>query len=440
MYIIIVGCCFVLNAGGACYLIARARFGRREKRLFALAAFASIALKLILASRWSDYDLDSYKAVASLVLHGRSVYANTDRYNYGPIWALFLAGLSLISALLPAVVAKAFHLSVAAFLAVVDLAIAALLAAKYRFGAGIFFLFCPVTIILTGSYSQFDNFALLTGLAAWLLVREGNAPYRRIFPSAGLLGLSLAIKHIFFLFPLWMLFWPKLGCIRKRLAYAAMTYGLFGISFLPWAVDPVGRAGIYRHVFRYRSTLYLSILHLLAASRQFWTVSAIETTVLTLIWMAVLLTAGVKVGSGNGEIFPMYLLAMIACSPALNDYYFALPMLACAILYPSWPIWALTSLAIVALFGSPGGIFDFPFSRIYYLAMLSSQVAAAALFIVQQRRSKQPGSDVPAPQKTAQWAVTLALGSVAVMFLILLIKGWVLGYPDSSWILPADNG
>ena len=215
-------------------------------------------------------------------------------------------------------------------------------------------------------------------MAAWLLIRAGGEEWRRLLPSAGLLGLSLAIKHIFFLFPLWLILWSRLGNWRKRLAYAASAYGLFGLTFLPWAAEPLSRAGIYQHVFLYRSKLYLSVLHLLAASRHFWLVSATETSVLTFIWVAALMAAGLKLRRGSSELFPMYLLVMVACSPALNDYYLALPMLACAIFYPSWPIWAWVSMALVALFSSSGGIFAFPFNRLYYLAMLSSQVTAGA--------------------------------------------------------------
>ncbi|MGA2983210.1 MAG: hypothetical protein ABSG32_05315 [Terriglobia bacterium] len=440
MYITLVCCCFLFNAGGAVYLLAQAKLERRNKIQFAVAALISIALKLVLASRWSDYDLGSYGNVASLVLHGKSVYANTEYYNYAPLWSFFLAGLKQISTLLPTMRGQAFHFSIAAFLAVVDVALAALLAAKYRYGAGIFFLCCPVTVLLTGSYSQFDNFALLAGLAAWLLVREGAAAWRRVLPSAGLLGLSLVIKHVFFLFPLWLLFWPKLGSLRKRMAYLAIAYGLFVVSFLPWAADPLSRAGIYQHVFLYRSRFYFSVYHLVAASRHFWMVSPTETKLLTLIWMAVLMAAGIKVGRGESDLFPMYLLVMFAFSPAVNDYYFALPMLACAILYPSWPMWALTSTAIVVLYASPGGVFDFPFSRVYYLAMLSSQISAGALFIVQQKQAARPDSVALTAQNTARKALTLAVGGMATIFLLLLIKAWTLGMVSSTWLLPADNG
>ena len=82
--------------------MAQAKIAGRQKALWAVAAVASVALKLVLASRWSDYDVRSYEIVASLVLHGKSVYAHTERYNYAPPWAFFLAGLKQISTFLPA--------------------------------------------------------------------------------------------------------------------------------------------------------------------------------------------------------------------------------------------------------------------------------------------------------------------------------------------------
>jgi hypothetical protein len=254
-----------------------------------------------------------------------------------------------------------------------------------------------------------------------------------------LLGLSLVIKHIFFLFPLWLLFWSKLGSLRKRLAYVTVACGLFALSFLPWATDPSSRLGIYQHVFLYRSRFYYSWLHLLAASPHFWMVSPAETHHLTLIWMALLVAAGFKVGRGASELFPLYLLAMFACSPAVNDYYFALPMLACAIFYPSWPMWALTSTAMVVLYGSPGGVFDFPFNRVYYVAMISSQISAGALFVVQLRQAGRPDSMPFSAPDTARKAAALALAGMTVIFLILLIKAWALGMANSTWLLP-DNG
>jgi hypothetical protein len=63
--------CFflLLNSAGSVYLLTRANFGRRKKTVFVLAALASLALKLALATRGHNYDLDSYQIVAPLVLH-----------------------------------------------------------------------------------------------------------------------------------------------------------------------------------------------------------------------------------------------------------------------------------------------------------------------------------------------------------------------------------
>ncbi len=430
----------MLNAGGAAYLIARANLERRRKALFALAALVSIALKMILASRWTDYDVGSYDIVSSLILHGRSVYANTERYNYAPLWSYFLAGLKQISLWLPPMGRHGYHLTVAGFLALVDVALAALLGVRYHYNAGIFFLCCPVTIILTGSYSQFDNFGLLAGLAAWLLIRGGRATWDRVLCSAGLLGLSLAIKHIFFLFPIWLIFWSGLGNWRKRLAYATVAYGLFGLSFLPWAMDAPSRAGIIQHVFLYRSRFYFSLLHLVAASRHFWEISGKETSALTLIWMGVLMISGIVAARGKSDLFAMYLLAMVAWSPAMNDYYLALSVLACAIFYPRWPIWSLLASAMAALFSSPGGIFVPPFNHIYYLSILSCQVATGTLFAIQLRQSRPADADRPPPAEIASKALALTVCSYALLFILLVIKAWSFGQTTSSWILPLDNG
>lgn len=440
MYLTLVLCCLALNGCGAAYLIARANLERQRKALFALAAVVSIALKIILASRWSDYDVGSYEVVASLVLHGKSVYANTERYNYAPLWSLFVTGLKQLSAWLPPLGHHAYHIAIAGFLALVDVALAALLATRYQYNAAVFFLCCPVTIILTGSYSQFDNLALLAGLAAWLLIRKGNATWARVLSSAGLLGLSLAIKHICFLFPIWLIFWSSLGSLRKRIAGAAIAYSLFAASFLPWATDAASRAGIMQHVFLYRSRFYYSLLHLVAGSRHFWLVSGPETRILTLVWIGVLAIAGILAARGKSDLFAMYLLAMVAASPALNDYYLALPILASAIFYPRWPIWSFLGSAMVVLFSSPGGVFVLPFSHLYYLSMMSCQVAAGALFVVQMRRMQPAESDSLYAAASARKALTLTMGSYAVLFVLLAVKAWTLGLTTSKWIMPVDGG
>lgn len=427
MFATFAGFCFVLNAGSAAYLLARADLGRGKKTVFAALALASVALKLFLATRGHNYDLDSYRIVAALVLRGQSVYAHTSRFNYGPLWAFLLAGLRQISTSLPALGGEAFHVTIAAFLAFADVTLAALLAAKYRFGAGIFFLCCPAAILLTGYHSQFEDFALLVGLAAWLLIRSGPAAPPRLVLSAALLGASLMIKHILFLFPIWVLCWEKAGSWRKRVAFALIAYGIFGASFLPWMFDPASRAGIITNVFRYRSEYSLSLSRLILPVHPFAAVSPAISSVLTLGWVAAVIAVGILAARRQCDLFPAYLLAVFAFSPALRDQYLAIPLVACAILYTGWPGWALVVTASLALFVSPAEIFAVPFGMVYYIAMVSTQICAFGLLLLELRR---PGPPRPASLpllKGVQSAATLAVASPAAVFLLFLAKISVAG-------------
>jgi hypothetical protein len=436
MFVALVCSCFLLNSGGAVYLLARANFERWKKTLFAVLALASLALELILARAGHNYDLDSFGIVASLVLHGKSFYANTVRFNYGPVWAFILAGLKQLSTLLPSLGGEAFHVAVAAFLWVTDVAMAAMLAAKYRYGAGIFFLCCPATILLTGYHSQFENFALLAGLASWLLIRSGSTPLRRLVFAAGLQGLSLSIKHILFLFPVWILFWPQLGSWRKRMAYVVVAYGIFGLSFLPWMLDPHSRAGVFHHVFQYRSSFTYSLPWLIVSAHPYAPISTVESAILTGGWMAVLIAVGMIVARGNGDLFPMYLLAMFAFSPAMADHYLTIPVLASAILCMSWPSWAVAGTATLAagtvtleMLTPLGGTLRY--TRAIFITMPSTQLCAAALLLV-QLWCASPAQTAPlAPQQATRKAVILAFGSLAIVLAMLLAKSLAL-----HWAIP----
>ncbi|MGA2041077.1 MAG: hypothetical protein ABSH42_17500 [Bryobacteraceae bacterium] len=382
--ILLVSFCFVLNAGGAAWILVQAEFGFPRKMVFAAVAAVSIALKLILAAQGHNYDLVSYGIVASLVRAGQNVYAHTTRYNYAPLWACFLAGLQQISDRLPFGGPEKFHLTIAGFLAVTDVTLAALLATAYSYGAGLFFLCSPVIVLLTGYHTQFDGLALLFGLVSWLLIRRGTVTPPRIALAGLLGGISLGLKHVLFLFPLWVLFWPGLGRLRRRFGYAAMAYGFFAASFLPWATDPTSRAGIVRNVFEYRSERLLSATHLFIPGHVLAPASRGESTLLVLVWLAALIGAGLVVARrGKGELLPMYLLVMFGCSPALVDQYLAIPMPACAILFTSWPAAAVTGTATLALLMSPANFRQVPPNLLYFAFMAATQICSMALFIAE---------------------------------------------------------
>ena len=425
MYVTLVWGCLLINALGAAYLLVKGMLAPWKKVVFAATALGSLGLKLFLATRGHNYDLDSFGIVASLVLEGKSIYANTSRYNYGPLWAFAVAGLRQLSLRLPAMGGESFHAAVAAFLGVADVALAAILATRFSFGAAIFFLCCPVTLLLSGYHSQFDNLALLAGIASWVLIRTGSASPRRIVLAAALLGASLTLKHVLFLFPIWVLFWPKMGKGRSRFAYPIVAYGIFGLSFLPWMGDPASRAGVIQNVFRYRSEFNLSLGRLIVSVHPFSAVSSTVSVLLTLGWVAAVLALGFIVNRRVGDLFALYLLVMFTFSPALVDQYLSLAALASAMLLTTWPSWALAGTATLALFISPADVFHLPFNIFYYAAMVSTQICAGALLLVELRCGGNSRAAPASANEVVKKSVTLAFSGFALVLLLFLAKMFV---------------
>src|SRR5882724_1425893 len=116
-----------------------------KRAAFTFLLLSGIALRVYIATFGHNYDLDSYEIVADLVAHGKSVYANTTRYNYGPVWLYVLWGLKSIQVGLGWTGIESFHGLIAFFLSLVDSAIAITLARVYGYRVGIFFLINPIS-------------------------------------------------------------------------------------------------------------------------------------------------------------------------------------------------------------------------------------------------------------------------------------------------------
>jgi hypothetical protein len=411
-YALLVFTCIAVEAAVATYAFRRMELPARQKAGLGIAIALSIALKILFAAARHNYDIESYQVVAGLVQQGKSVYANTDRYNYAPPWALVVAGLQYLSHAMfrhP----EGFHMAVAGFLGITDAALAVLICSAYSYGAAMFFLCAPVSSLLAGGHSQFESFALLPALAAWLLIRDGPASRAKTFSSAVLVGLSLAIKHILFLFPVWLLFWPRLGSVRRRLAYLGLAYTVFASTFLlPW-MDPASRAGILKNVFGYRSVSTLSITHLATAGLHL---------PLTPIWIAAMALIGWALRRHREELLPMYLLSMFALSPALSDQYLALPMLACAILFRDWAAWAFVATGTLALISSRNNVLETASDVLYTTFLPATQICSGALALMRWRAPK-PGAVLPRTAGPASMRATgLALASVAAVRLLMWLK------------------
>lgn len=212
----------------------------------------------------------------------------------------------------------------AALLTLVDLGIAALL--RWRFGAraALFFLLNPVSILITGFHSQFDNMAILAGLAAFCALERGLRRPEGLgaWPGALLLGLSLGIKHLFFLAPLCLALRRGLS-LRTRAILCFVPYGVFALLFVPY-LD--AWQAILRNVFQYLSRRNAPLLHALLPD------GLADLLPATAIFLAVLLALGWwRRDRPVAEWGLEYLLGLTAAAPACSNQYLSIPSAAIAV-------------------------------------------------------------------------------------------------------------
>lgn len=306
-----------------------------------------------------NYDVESFQIVGNLAAEGRNVYANTSRYNYGPVWLMVLGALKWVQLYFGSNDIGAYHLCIAAVLTAADLAIALLLARYFGRTVGAVYFLCPVSVLITGFHSQFDNVAVLIALVSWLLIKDApdRAQYSSLLVSAALMGVSLTTKHIMVFFPLWILLWAEFGSLGKRITYCGIAYLIFLTSFVPFAFAPEALAGIRQNVFLYNSAPRGSLLeHMVQA---FMPMALVQRGLgwvpifsgLKGVWLIVMAATGRLVMRHSPTWAPLYyLLALVVWTPSMAVQYLAIPMAACAVLWrrvSSWLYVAVGTLIII---------------------------------------------------------------------------------------------
>ena len=197
-----------------------------------LPIFIGVAILSVLLRLWAgclgwNFDFDSYQIVAEIVEKGKCVYAETYRYNYGPIWFYVLRGLKLVFGIF-------FREGLILFLSCCDIGIAAVLWKKrYRFAA-LLFLLSPLTIYTSGYHNQFDNFAVLAAMLSVLALppREEDHSTVRVLLGSIMLGFSLMIKHIFIFYSFWLFL--HYSSLRKKFLVLLIPATVFACGFLPY--------------------------------------------------------------------------------------------------------------------------------------------------------------------------------------------------------------
>ena len=272
-----------------------------------------MVLRLLAAARGHNFDFESFIIVADIARDGGNVYADTLRYNYGPIWFL------VIQAIVQLAVRNefAFRYLIVILLSLVDVGIFAILLGRLGALAAYLFLLNPISIMITGYHSQFDNLAILLGLVAVTFLDEGfdKPPNKRRYLGLLILGLSLMVKHILFVFPLWLAI--KERGIKRKLEVIFLPLLVFLLGFVPYWHE--GREGIIENVF-----LYSSFNNQLFYK---WLVPASIQLVLTskLVWIFLLASFAIIYRQRNGfDSLLLYTCLLVAASPAVANQYLAI--------------------------------------------------------------------------------------------------------------------
>lgn len=291
-------------------------------------------LRLWAAAQGHNFDVESYAIVAKIMAEGGNVYNETRRYNYGPVWFHVLHALDLLGPSGP----QALRWKVAAFLTLIDIGILTFLMRQYSLVVGCLFFLNPVSILITGYHSQFDNLAVFLALLAIAYYDPQKGRANRWVCMAGL-GLSLTVKHLLFVFPVWLALKERTWSARIVVLVTPILF--FLLSFLPYL--PQGAAGIAANVFLYRSMdnapLWFTVLPDALLSAGFPMIGLFITALLALGWWARHMSPL--------ESLVYYLIGLVAFTSAMANQYLAICIPALAVRW-NW---------VFALYSVVGGAF-----------------------------------------------------------------------------------
>lgn len=282
------------------------------------------AARMAAATLGSNYDMHSWFIVADITSHGGNVYQETERYNYGPVWFLIVHVLDVMAGHRHEVL----RYLISAVLSLADLGIFLFLCRQAGRLAGVLFFLNPVSILITGYHCQIDNVAILVALwSVRLLGDDFESPVnRRKFCGLLMLGLSLVVKHLFFVFPFWLAIKQK--GFGQKVVILTVPVACFLMGFGPYWVS--GHQGIINNVFGYHSAPTNLFYHALVPQliQDFWGSGV--------VWYGLLVVFAFLCRTRNSfESLLIYTGVLVAFSPATSNQYLAIP---CALASVFWSV------------------------------------------------------------------------------------------------------
>jgi hypothetical protein len=355
---------------------------KQLKWLVIFGVFLGFCLRFLVSLRGHNYDFESYLIVAEIIERGGNVYAETVRYNYGPIWSYIIYSFYQLASYNVVI----FRYLLISFLGLVDFGICVLLWHKFGAGVALFFFLNPITIIITGYHNQFDNLPVFLAMISALII--GNDFNKPITSRKGIgliiLGLSLITKHILFIFPLWLAIKQK--GLHRKIIIIFIPISMFILSFLFYWNE--GKQGIMSNVFLYRS-------HGNEIFYNIFVPNGIRTLVSSqMVWIILLVSFAIFFRHKNVfDSLLLYTCVVVAFSPATANQYLAIPVPFIATNFNPFALMYTTLGTFFLLINNDGlHISLFPFyssiDKTVYYAILVTLLVLAFIWVVWYKQLK----------------------------------------------------
>ncbi len=295
---------------------------QKKQMLVVLLVSLGIFLRFVCMAWGHNFDWASYCIVGEIAARFGNVYAETARYNYGPVFMCIQGMLYELARGGGDYRELLYRVLMVGVLTAADVGIMLFLAEKYSVYKALIFFLNPISIIITGYHNQFDNIAIFLALCTLYFYNEEKHFNRRDIGFVLLFTLCLTLKHILFLIPVFLLMRPNL-CFKKKMIYACVPPSIFIASFVPFTINEKGLQGIVNNVFLYRSFNNFPLLHKLLDAL------SVPTScwfVLYIFFMSVIAFVTRKYDYEK-QMF-IYLIAMVAFSSAVANQYLVIPLVA----------------------------------------------------------------------------------------------------------------
>ena len=291
-----------------------------NKYFYLLICLISIFLKLQILKLGHNFDFESQTIIVKSISEGFNPW-DTDRYNYGPIYAWILYSFYQVSGdnwLL-------FRQINVTFLGFIDVLISLIFWKLNKKYIALVYVLNPISIIISGYHNQFDNIAILAIVTMSFLVLKSKINNINIIL---LLSLSIATKHIFVFLPFWLIYF----FYKNKLKVYSLIFPFFFfiLLFIPYLIpfvhnSPLNKTfeKIINNVFLYSSTGNAPLLDTVFKINDPLKSISFFTFVFALVVFGVLIQKLNFI-----DIFLIYTLVLVIFSPSMANQYLVIPIIA----------------------------------------------------------------------------------------------------------------